>query len=376
MILSLSHPQDAHVFAVQEALRRKGHDMTIWYTTDLAQMQNVSLDISDESALDWRIESPGWELTPKPVSSLWMRRAEAPVVGEEVHPSDRPFAEAEYSELLRWMIAMLPRDVFWVNRQERRHRVRSKIEQQRVARKVGLRIPKSLYGNDPDRIRDFLRQQGGRLAYKSFNQQGPWVMGDWGFAYLYTSVVTEEHLREDQALRAAPGIYQELVPKDYELRITVIGRRVFPTKIDSQAVDEGKVDWRFAQHEMHYEPVEIPAQLERGILAMMEEFDLAYGAFDFILTPEGQYVFLEVNEAGQFLFAEHETGVPLLDAFCELLIQGRVDYVWDPAKATIRYLDFAELALARLEEGKAEHPDPPGRHSGIEEAAAEARVSI
>jgi hypothetical protein len=35
---------------------------------------------------------------------------------------------------------------------------------------------------------------------------------------------------------------------------------------------------------------------------------LIYGAIDMRLTPDGRYVFLEINPAGQWLFVEHRTG--------------------------------------------------------------------
>lgn len=71
----------------------------------------------------------------------------------------------------------------------------------------------------------------------------------------------------------------------------------------------------------------------------MEELGIVFGCFDFIVTPQGDYVFLEVNEMGQFLFVEEWTGMPLLDAFCSFLTAGNVDYPWDPERVQVRYRD-------------------------------------
>ena len=40
----------------------------------------------------------------------------------------------------------------------------------------------------------------------------------------------------------------------------------------------------------------------------MAHFGLVYGAVDIRLTEEGEYYFLEVNTAGEFLFADHRSG--------------------------------------------------------------------
>ena len=58
----------------------------------------------------------------------------------------------------------------------------------------------------------------------------------------------------------------------------------------------------------------------------MRMLGLAFGCIDLIVTPQGEYVFLEVNEMGQFLWVEQrEPACPLLRAFATLLIEGRLD---------------------------------------------------
>jgi hypothetical protein len=42
---------------------------------------------------------------------------------------------------------------------------------------------------------------------------------------------------------------------------------------------------------------------------------------DFIVTPGGQYVFLENNPFGQYLWLELKTGLPLTEVICDLLVR-------------------------------------------------------
>ena len=57
-------------------------------------------------------------------------------------------------------------------------------------------------------------------------------------------------------------------------------------------------------------------------MALVERLGLCYGALDLVLTPDGRYVFLEINPSGQYLWIEVATGLPITAALCEMLIQG------------------------------------------------------
>ena len=82
----------------------------------------------------------------------------------------------------------------------------------------------------------------------------------------------------------------------------------------------------------------------RRCTELLARLGLVFGCFDFVVTPEGRAVFLEVNQAGQFLFVEEYTGQPLLDAFAELLIQAKPDFAWSAEGAAIRFADVAAEA--------------------------------
>lgn len=57
---------------------------------------------------------------------------------------------------------------------------------------------------------------------------------------------------------------------------------------------------------------------------MMNELGIVFGCFDFIVTDDNQYVFLEVNEMGQFLWIEELLPeLKMLDSFCNLLLSTR-----------------------------------------------------
>ena len=70
-----------------------------------------------------------------------------------------------------------------------------------------------------------------------------------------------------------------------------------------------------------YEPHDLPPQIAAKLKELMHRLGLVYGAIDLRLTPEGQYVFLEINPAGQFLYIEYATGHPIAAALARALIE-------------------------------------------------------
>lgn len=240
---------------------------------------------------------------------------------------------------------------FWVNPLDTFLKERCKPTHLMVAQRCGFRIPPTLISNDPVEILAFARSTDEKVVYKTFNALVP------------TSLLTEELLAEPELLRWSPGIYQRYIPKDHELRVTVIGTRVFAVRIDSQETRRGKVDWREAQwkprggsSDLSFEPAELPGPVQRACRRLVSTLGLAYGAIDLIVTPDQQYVFLEINPSGQFLWAEHEAGLPMLDALAEMLIQGQRSYRWDRRTPAVRFdCAFLEAAEARQRQSLAEH---------------------
>ncbi len=69
-----------------------------------------------------------------------------------------------------------------------------------------------------------------------------------------------------------------------------------------------------------YAPHDLPRDVEQHCVELVEQLGLTYGAIDMIVTPDGRYVFLEINPAGLYLWIEAATGLPITDAICDLLV--------------------------------------------------------
>jgi hypothetical protein len=71
-----------------------------------------------------------------------------------------------------------------------------------------------------------------------------------------------------------------------------------------------------------YEVIEPPDTVRHGITALMRRPGLVYGALDFVITPGGDWIFLEINAGGQFGWLEDATGIPVTAALADILTAG------------------------------------------------------
>lgn len=358
-VLVLTQPGDLHAYAVEAALREKGAEVALWQTTQFPTIDGEAIYLGQGKP---RIEVDGLFIGnqacqgARGFSSVWCRRPAFSLAEEQLHPSDFRFAEVNCQEFRQALVELLEPDAFWVNSHRSRRQSYNKILQHHAAIEAGFVTPRSLYTNDPARIREFIRDNGGVVAFKPLYAL-PWQSDELVWMP-FTQELREDLLIEDDLLRATPAIYQELVPKAFELRVTVMGNTIFPVRIDSQATERGKVDWRKANDQLNMQPFDLPVPVEQAILRFMRSLGLVFGCLDFIVTPDQRFVFLEVNQAGQFLFVELRAGLPVIDAFAEFLLTGSEDFTWRPSARPFDYAQVRDQVAARAR-SEAERFVPP-----------------
>ena len=82
----------------------------------------------------------------------------------------------------------------------------------------------------------------------------------------------------------------------------------------------------------------------------MADLGIVFGCFDLIVTPDGEVVFLEVNQTGSFLWIEEQNPeFRLLDAFSEFLIRATPGFTGSEAASCIKFGDVRAEALERMQ---------------------------
>jgi glutathione synthase/RimK-type ligase-like ATP-grasp enzyme len=254
------------------------------------------------------------------VTAVWHRRLQvAGRLPAEMNPQLRAAAAGESRAALVGVLAGL--GCFRVDAEADIRRAEQKPLQLGVALSLGLAVPRTLVSNDPSAVRDFAASCAGGLVTKMLSSFAVYDARG-GEHVVFTNPVGPEDLEDLTGLSLCPMTFQERVEKRLELRATVVGRRVFTASIDSGVSERAAHDWRRdgAGLAGAWENYELPGDAREALLGLMDYFGLNYGAADFILTPDGRHVFLELNPAGEFFWLEQRPGLPISGALADVLL--------------------------------------------------------
>ncbi len=316
LLVTRSDDNDS-VRMVADALRLRG-ETPIRLNTDLYP-ERVRLSTSYRGGHSERIlidESGRW-FDLADVTALWYRRFFA---GGSLPAELGDMREPSVNEARRTLYgAIAAMGCFELDPLTAVRKTDHKELQLKLAHAHGLDTPRTLFTNDPAEAQRFYAELGGRVVTKM--QSSFAIYRDGAEMVVFTNPVKPEDLSDLSGLRYCPMTFQERLDKHLELRSTVVGRMVFTASIDSQRTEQTAVDWRRDGIGLidDWKPYSLPQPVEEGLLAVMEEFGLNYGAADFIVTPEGRHVFLEINAGGEWFWLQRNPGLPVAEALSSVL---------------------------------------------------------
>jgi glutathione synthase/RimK-type ligase-like ATP-grasp enzyme len=264
---------------------------------DILIADNCHLCVGTEGPSSLEVSAVWWRVKPRPSSK--------PASAETLYYSF--FSDREWSHIFEFVGQTYPH-AFWVNRRNATKRASNKLFQLSAARSVGLRIPRTLFSNNPARIIAFAQSI---LPRKTIHKTMTAYMSPNGL--LSHTTVIDQGLIEANAvgIKMCPAIYQELLNKKFELRITIVGTEIFAAKIDSQTDPEAMVDWRASSSEDMFSTFEMDQGLKKLLLDLHSVLDLCYGAYDLVIDQEDSPIFLEINPVGQWLWLEEKLNLPI-----------------------------------------------------------------
>jgi glutathione synthase/RimK-type ligase-like ATP-grasp enzyme len=249
------------------------------------------------------------------VSSVWYRRPIAADPGAWSSPDRARWALGEAREALAGVWRTL--DVFWVNHPENNRLASSKPEQLARAVSLGFSIPQTLVTNDSEVARDFVRSMADAAICKPLGDGRLEIEGGGGI--FFTSRLDASSLDDLDGLGPEPYLFQELIEKQSDIRVTVVGSEAFAARIESQETESGRVDWRRAGADAVHSVEELPPEVAEKCVQMTRDYGLHFAAIDLVRRPDDGYVFLELNPNGQWAWVEQLTGLPLRARMAELL---------------------------------------------------------
>src|SRR5688572_9936654 len=181
MILILAEPNDVHAIVVAKRISDLGQDCCILNTEDFPTKCQIHVELSG-GRTRFSIRYAGVTIDSGDVKGMWLRRLRQYQLSREIENDEvRRFAYDECREFFLGFANIVPNVI---NSTYREFHALRKLHQLRTAQEVGLAIPETLVGNDPEAVERFCSQRPGEVIYK--------VLSNAKFGFYGTQGVTPE----------------------------------------------------------------------------------------------------------------------------------------------------------------------------------------
>lgn len=267
----------------------KFSDKANFYRFNFDEYQNYKITLSNH---EWIIESSDYRVDISDIHSIYYRKPLLPNL-EEYDPLFHDYMKKEMSSLITGIIEGFTG--FVLTKPSTLLIAENKIVQLKLAQEVGFNIPLSLITNDNYAADSFCTSIKPSIVKPLSCGR---IRDNNNDYYLQTNLVDKFN---NGYLNMSPAYFQEYKNKDFELRVTVVDQIFNTVKIES----DNKVDWRKFDSNNTYTVSDLPDDLKYKCLEMMQELNICFGAFDFIVK-NSEYYFLEVNPNGQWLWLEEQ----------------------------------------------------------------------
>lgn len=315
MILVLTDKFDKHADIVCEKLIAKGLK---YFRLDLDTESLKNTYITFVSG-EWIINKNNITTNSKSIHSVWARRAFVELSLEEKEINDAGFKiwRGEWNKTLLGLYNSI-KNINWLNPLAKSYQVENKYLQFEIAEKIGFAIPSFIVSNRKNELLEFMNPHE-EVVLKLMNQEF-YQDHDGKFKGLYVNKISYDDIKDFQNKCENPIVLQKYINKLYEVRYTVVGDQHLVCRIDSQESKLANVDWRrYDIPNTPHHPMEPPVEIRNKVDLFMQSLDLKFGAMDFIVTPNNDWYFLEINTMGQWLWIEDLTGLKISDAIVNFL---------------------------------------------------------
>ena len=170
------------------------------------------------------------------------------------------------------------------------------------AARLGLRIPETLVCGNGNIIKGFVRDNGTCIT-KSIQDMSSVTVDGVNYSI---GKITQVKAEDVTGINYWYSLFQQEIPKKYELRVFYFLDRMYAMAIFSQMDNLSLFDYREVDvngfHPNRMVPFNLSKNVKKKIHKLMKKLKLESGSIDMIVTPENEYVFLEINPVGQFNF--------------------------------------------------------------------------
>ncbi|NQV15000.1 hypothetical protein HQ531_06025 [bacterium] len=318
-ILLVTTEISKHAIALEKQLNKAGATYTrfntdavkktCWPQLFLSQKEELTTTLLDDNSNPINLNS---------FSVIWW---------DEVYPSSDLFGDTQYpkwafmetKKAMEWILSSL--NAHYINYPQNILNSSNKIMQLQRAQKIGFYVPDTVVSSIPERIDKFTNEAA---IYKPISRPTPDSIDD--DRIVLTSRIKKGDI-DYNSITSKLSLIQRYIEKKYEVRAYVVGDEVISVEIHSQESDRAKIDWRNYDiaNTPHYTHI-LPPEIMNYCIELTKSFGLEYSAIDLIVKPNNDYVFLELNPQGLWLWIEKLTTINVTNALAQLLISHTVDH--------------------------------------------------
>ena len=315
-ILLITSKTDITTDYIVRRLRERKKEFYRLNTEDIGQTVQLCFDFSKKSfkIFDFCTNK---EIDLLKIKSVYFRRPEINAVFSETTKAEANFIKGELIFTLEGLYKILD-DAFWLNNVTKIRNAENKIYQILVASKLGFNIPNSIVTNHSKFAKDFYFDQESYCIIKPIKSGLIEDAEEEGVIFTNRIFLEEKNA---ERIESCPIYLQRLIDKKGDVRVTVVGDKVFGAFIHSQDLKESQIDWRKAGVPLTHSKIELPKDLIAQCQCLMSELSLNFGAIDFILDKKGNYFFLEINPNGQWAWIERQLDYNISNEITNILVE-------------------------------------------------------
>jgi hypothetical protein len=310
-VLIVTNEQDVGADFLVRELDHRGVRV-VRFNSERAPDWQLSLD----PASGWRIVGADRALDSRECMGVWWRRPEAPEVAQAEDAAD---AVADQWRAFLLALETAPGPV-WVSEPSRIRVAENKALQLRMAKDIGLNVPRTIWTNDLAVANRFLDDCDGAAAVKSVATA--WWEESGEGTFVYTSLIEPGDLPAATRFAQVPLAFQEPITPKRDVRVTVV-ENVVLAAVQTGLPEDGthSIDWRLApQHP--WVRHDLPTETANHCRDLVRAFDLRFGAIDFAIDSHGIHWFLELNPNGEWGWLQR-IGLPIAEALADSLTDHR-----------------------------------------------------
>jgi hypothetical protein len=318
MLIILTNSQDATSTFLTPILTKAGIPYLRLDTDDL--ISRIAFSYRPEQP---RIRIDGHWYEPADVSHVWYRRPEQ-LKGVQFDSSpESKYARTEWTEFIECFFSHVPKRK-WMNHPSCNSAASRKLEQLTTATRLGFSIPDTLATQDSDELRRFYEKHNGKVIVKPLATGYIEREGGESDSLIYTNRVLEHHLANLDDLPHCPTLFQQLIEKECDVRITVVDSDLHAVEL--RAADEtGRQRCDIRRNNMTdvaYRRASLPDDVAGALRELVAQYGLRFAAIDMVRSVKGDWFFLEINPNGQWAWLDISAGLDIASSFVKSFSAG------------------------------------------------------